>query len=83
VRDYRRELKVVKKAASSTIKDPFGPRVLRHTFGTQLCTRLRAGVDLVTVAELMGHARLDTTRIYTLPIKADWKSTLAPLVTDL
>ena len=38
--------------------DPFGPHVLRHTFGTQL---VRGGVDLVTVAELMGHARLETT----------------------
>jgi hypothetical protein len=42
---------------------PFGPHVLRHTFGTQL---VRAGVDLVTVAELMGdHPPL------ALPSKAD------------
>ena len=32
--------------------------VLRHTFGTELT---RSGVDLVTVAELMGHASLETT----------------------
>jgi site-specific recombinase XerD len=44
--------------------EPFGPHVLRHTFGTQL---VRGGVDLVTLAELMGHARLETTRLYTLP----------------
>jgi integrase/recombinase XerC len=35
---------------------------IRHTFGTNL---LRNGVDIVTVAELMGHRRLDTTRLYT------------------
>lgn len=59
--------------------DPFGPHVLRHTFGTQL---VRAGVDLVIVAELMGHARLDATRIYTLPTKADRERALDLLVTD-
>ena len=59
--------------------DPFGPHVLRHTFGTQL---VRGGVDLVTVAELMGHARLDTTRIYTLPTKADRERALDALLTD-
>jgi integrase/recombinase XerC len=59
--------------------DPFGPHVLRHTFGTQL---VRGGVDLVTVAELMGHARLDTTRLYTLPTKADRDRALDALLTD-
>jgi integrase/recombinase XerC len=34
---------------------------LRHTFGTELT---RSGVDIVTVAELMGHASLETTRAY-------------------
>jgi integrase/recombinase XerC len=36
----------------------------RHTFGTEL---VRDGVDIVTVAELMGHASLETTRLYTRP----------------
>jgi integrase len=59
--------------------DAFGPHVLRHTFGTQL---VRSGIDLVTVAELMRHARLDTTRIYTLPTRADRERALKALVTD-
>ena len=59
--------------------DPLAPHVLRHTFGTQL---VRSGVDLVTVAELMGHARLDTTRVYTLPTMADRERALLALVTD-
>lgn len=44
------------------------PHTLRHTFGTQL---LRSGVDVVTVADLMGHAKLDSTRIYTRSSAAD------------
>lgn len=42
--------------------------VLRHTFATNL---IRWGVDVVTVADLMGHARLDTTRDYTRPSADD------------
>lgn len=40
------------------------PHTLRHTAATRW---LRAGVDIVTVAELLGHAWLDTTRRYTQP----------------
>jgi integrase/recombinase XerC len=58
---------------------PFGPHVLRHTFGTQL---VRAGVDLVTVAELMGHARLETTRIYARSTRADRERALDALLVD-
>jgi site-specific recombinase XerD len=43
---------------------------------------VRAGIDLVTVAELMGHARLETTRVYTLPTKADRERALSALLTD-
>jgi site-specific recombinase XerD len=42
--------------------------VLRHTFGSELT---RSGLDIVTVAELMGHASLETTRLYTRPSEAD------------
>lgn len=52
---------------------------LRHTFGTNL---LRNGVDVVTVAELMGHRRLDTTRLYTLPTERDLEDAVARLPGD-
>ncbi|MEQ7008338.1 tyrosine-type recombinase/integrase [Actinopolymorpha sp. B17G11] len=42
------------------------PHVLRHTFGTLLT---RAGVDVVLIAELMGHADINTTRIYSRPTR--------------
>jgi site-specific recombinase XerD len=50
--------------------------VLRHTFVTGL---VRAGNDLVLVAELAGHRRLETTRRYSLPSEADRQKA----VTDL
>ncbi|MGH8920733.1 MAG: tyrosine-type recombinase/integrase, partial [Actinomycetes bacterium] len=52
---------------------------IRHTFGTNL---LRNGVDIVTVAELMGHRRLDTTRLYTRPTERDLENAVAKLPTD-
>ncbi|MGB0093399.1 MAG: tyrosine-type recombinase/integrase [Solirubrobacteraceae bacterium] len=42
--------------------------VLRHTFLTRL---VRKGSDLVLVAELAGHRRLETTRRYSLPSDID------------
>lgn len=55
------------------------PHVLRHTFGTDL---VRGGTDLVTVAELLGHASLDSTRIYTLPTEDDLDAAVDRLTVD-
>jgi site-specific recombinase XerD len=51
---------------------------LRHTF----ITSFRGGTDLVTVAELAGHARLETTRAYSLPTDEDKTKALNLLITD-
>ena len=42
--------------------------VLRHTCITKL---VRGGNDVVLVAEIAGHRRLETTRRYSLPSQAD------------
>ena len=53
--------------------------VLRHCFGTNL---VRDGVDLPTVADLMGHARLETTRRYSAPSADDLERAIASLPVD-
>jgi site-specific recombinase XerD len=50
--------------------------VLRHTCVTNL---VRAGNDLVLVAELAGHRRLETTRRYSLPSAADRQAAMDAL----
>jgi integrase/recombinase XerC len=50
--------------------------VLRHTFVTGL---VRAGNDLVLIAELAGHRRLETTRRYSLPSEADRQKAVSDL----
>ncbi|MFD8563292.1 tyrosine-type recombinase/integrase [Streptosporangium canum] len=71
-------------AADADILDEAGAlalsaHILRHTLAINL---LRAGVDIVVVAELLGHARLDTTRRYTLPTHADLEDAVGRLPTD-
>ena len=65
--------------AAAGLDDHVTSHVLRHTFGTELT---RDGVDIVTVAELMGHASLETTRLYTRPSAADLQRAVDPLSAD-
>lgn len=61
------------------LDDHVTSHVLRHTFGTEMT---RGGVDIVTVAELMGHGSLETTRLYTRPSAADMQRAVDLLTAD-
>jgi len=66
-------------ATRAGLDDEITAHVLRHTFATTL---VRGGTDLVIVAELLGHARLETTRGYTRPTAADRAKALDLLTVD-
>jgi integrase/recombinase XerC len=59
---------IARIADAAGLDDDTTARVLRHTFATTL---VHGGTDLVIVADLLGHARLETTRGYTKPTAED------------
>lgn len=57
-RDFQR---IVKKLSIQSINRSINPHILRHTFATRLLKK----TNLRIIQELLGHARLQTTQIYT------------------
>jgi len=63
-------------ARRAGIVKPVGPHTLRHCFATHMLER---GYDIRTVQELMGHADVRTTQIYTHVMKKGAGAVRSPL----
>jgi site-specific recombinase XerD len=61
------------------LDDHVTAHTLRHSFATTL---VRGKTDLVIAAELLGHARLETTRLYTQPSAEDRAKAIDLLIVD-
>ena len=66
-------------AVRGGLDDRVTAHVLRHSFATTLVC---GGADLVIAAELLGHARLETTRAYTRPSAEDRAKAVGLLPVD-
>jgi len=75
-----RAVDMVVRRLAAEAKLELSAHVLRHTFVTNL---IRSGADVVLVAEIAGHRRLDTTRRYSLPSQADKDAAVEAMLVEI
>ena len=63
-------------AQAAGIKKHVSPHTLRHSFATHL---LEQDVDIRVIQTLLGHAKLDTTALYTRVANATIRAVMSPL----
>ena len=76
VYEERLQRALKKAVAQAGICKPVSVHTLRHSFATHL---LQSGTDIRTVQELLGHADVSTTMIYTHVLNKGGRGILSPL----
>ena len=73
-RTVQREIQLASRRAK--LAKPIGPHTFRHCFATHL---LESGYDIRTVQELLGHADVKTTMIYTHVLNRGGRAVRSPM----
>jgi integron integrase len=74
--EHRIQRAVRAAAQKAGISKPVSPHTLRHSFATHM---LESGYDIRTVQELLGHAGVSTTMIYTHVLNRGGRGVRSPL----